>query len=174
MPVGLRVVSSNLKLSKILKHSPQVIEDALFAAGEQWTDDSADMLLESGHVVTGRLRNDLDYVVTGLEEGFALDAIVPATNHYGEVIHENRDHPAKWPPRQAIEKWVERKLGISRDDKKFSNIVFCIRRNIGLHGMTSIPAGGLQFFWKPLRQNLKRYLKSIQQVINEGLRRVAK
>jgi len=161
------VVHSNMKM--IARASPKFILDAMADVGEIWVRIAERIIFHTGHVFTHRLRNDIEWSTKRTDSGLELRFFIPATNHHGVVIHENRKPRSAWPPTEAIANWVEKKLGIERDNKKFDNIVFNIRRNIGRHGMSSLPAGGLQFAWEPLLEYHEKWLEQIATDANRGM-----
>jgi len=116
----------------------------------------------AGHIYKGHLFDDLQ--AERFEDKGALGVacfVGGASKDYGDVIHNQRNIPAKAPPFAAISAWVAYKLGIAPDDPEHFIVVRTIQRNIARRGMKSIGRNGLQFFWGPLYENHKKYLEWI-------------
>ncbi len=170
MPTTVTVEFSQFR--KIIRKHPKILEEALADTGEQWMQKADELIRHTGHVFTHQLRNDLEYSIERLRNAITLIAFMPATNHHGVVIHENRKRGSAWPPVAPIAEWVEKKLGIPSSDKKFDGIVFNIRRSIGRNGMSSLPAGGLKFYWNPLKKFNLIWLEQIAEDTTRALQRL--
>ena len=150
------------KFYELIKKNRKVFMNQLEDVAILWSEDAANIVRDTGHVDRYRLYNDIDVRPFSSGEGVGLVGMLPATSDYGIVIHEGRRPGARRPPFAPIAEWVERKLGMNPEDDGFVGIVNAIRRNIGLYGFKSIPAGGLQFFARPLEEKRRIWLKQIQ------------
>lgn len=80
-------------------------------------------------VVFGTLRNSISPHVQGISPN--LHGELRTSLVYGDVVELGR-RPGKWPPQDAIELWVRRKLGLSGPEAE--EAAFLIARKIGRSG----------------------------------------
>jgi len=81
-------------------------------------------------VNTGFLRQSIGHTMWG--EPAAIYGDIRSVASYGAPVEFGRA-PGRWPPREAIEYWVRRKLGIT-NDKEAASVAFLIQRHIGTKG----------------------------------------
>ena len=79
--------------------------------------------------VSGDLRKSIMPVVRGTPQNLQGELVTSLV--YGEPVERGRE-PGKWPPIDAIELWVQRKLGIGPDESR--SVAFLIARKIGTVG----------------------------------------
>jgi len=79
--------------------------------------------------VAGNLRGSIAGDIRGRWPELEGEVMTPLV--YGEVIERGRQPRQKWPPQDAIELWVRRKLGISDGAEQ---VAFLIARKIGRKG----------------------------------------
>ena len=172
MPERFTTETVTKKFFELIQKNRKIFTRQLEDVAILWAEDAANIVRDTGHVDRYRLYNDIDVRPFSSSDGVGLAGLLPATNEYGIVIHEGRRPGARRPPFAPIAEWVERKLGIDPEDEKFIGIVQAIRRNIGLYGMKSIPAGGLQFFARPLAEKRQEWLKQIEKGFVQELKKL--
>jgi hypothetical protein len=77
-------------------------------------------------VNTGGLRASVDSYIKGT--GLQLEGVIQSPLPYGLPVEEGRSS-GKWPPIDAIELWVRRKLGLQGSEAR--SVAFLIARAIG-------------------------------------------
>ena len=170
------------KFYELIKKNRKVFMNQLEDVAILWSEDAANIVRDTGHVDRYRLYNDIDVRPFSSNEGVGLVGMLPSTSEYGIVIHEGRRPGARMQPygtekdpmdwqHSPIAEWMQHKLGMNIEDDKFYAIFRAIRRNIGLYGFKSIPAGGLQFFARPLAEKRRAWLKQIRDGFMKELKK---
>lgn len=161
------------KFNKLLKEHRDIMLEEMNITGDQWSREAKKIVLNEGHVFKHTLRNQIDARgFVDAQEGVGVYGFVPITVPYAQAIHENRKHPGRYPPFEAIAEWVNKKLGIAKDHDSFWIITKTIQRNIARNGFKSLPAGGLKYFDRPLLANQKKWIKEINKGFGDGLKRL--
>lgn len=162
------------KFKIMLKQHRDIMLEEMNITGDIWSRAAKKIVLNENHVFKHTLRNQIDArgFIDEKNNIVGVYGFVPITVPYAQTIHENRKHPGRRPPFAAIAEWVEKKLGIPKENDHFYPIVQSIRRNIALHGFKSLPAGGLKYFDRPLLANQKKWAKDINKGFAEGLKRL--
>lgn len=166
-----QVVIKDFNPSAMTKQTRAAAMTILSEVARHWEGEAAD-IVSPEHSDTGALHDAIQCEKFDTGDKIGVNAYLNGdVEKYGLVIHDGRKVPAKMPPVDPIKAWVIRKLGVAPDSKELDGMVYCIRRNIARRGFKSIPRGGLQFFWEPLKQHYKTYYKILAAAIKASYKR---
>ena len=107
-------------------------------------------------VNTGFLRQSIGHRMRGTPG--AIEGEVVSIASYAAPVEYGRK-PGKWPPRDAIEYWVRRKLKIT-NDAEVRSVAFLIARKIGLKGTK-----GAEMFQEGLQVSRPHIEKAIDRAL---------
>jgi hypothetical protein len=154
------IITNKLQIGKYKSKARAWFNTCLDEFADQLTGKAADIL--EPHQFKKTLWREAKAERFETERSVGINAFVGSGSiAYAQVIHDQRVHPARWPPTEPIREWVEKRLGVPRTNKKFEGIVFCVRRNIARNGLKTIGPDGLKFFWKPMSENYQDWMRRI-------------
>lgn len=146
MVVNIRIQADWKKMEKQLNQVGLSLDKALVPgirrSAEAVVKQAQLNLTNNRSIAFGTLRQSIWYDMRGrtarVGPGLGNKATSGPTGspkNYGVFVERGR-LPGKWPPRQVMRLWIQRKLGVDPDQ---GNVEFLIRRAIGRKGVAPRP-----------------------------------
>jgi hypothetical protein len=166
MANGLALEIDTSDIDRLLKEFPQY-EHIIFEEMEAAMYSSLAIFQEQvqGRTpvgVSGDLRKNILPITRGLPPNFIGE--VQSGMFYGEYVERGR-RPGRQPPVEAIELWVQRKLGVSPDESR--NVAYLIARAIGRRGTS-----GAAMFDKGFEAGKEPVEKLWSNVVDKASKRI--
>jgi hypothetical protein len=120
-----KIAESDKVIDRIIKRDGPLMLQLLLSIAKKLTHEKE--LVNTGAYLSGL---QVSRFVGGVGMGYR-GMVMPTAGHSWYV--ERGRNPGKWPPEEAIELWVRRKLGLS-DDQEVKSVTFLVRRAIGEMG----------------------------------------
>jgi hypothetical protein len=118
------------RFPQIQRRLEQRVKDTMGVSMEFLQSLARTIAREKDLVSSGAYLGSIAYVIRGI--GLDLRGTLAPQVRHGLPVERGRN-PGKQPPREAIELWVRRKLGISGDEE-VQSAAFLIARAIGRRG----------------------------------------
>jgi hypothetical protein len=117
-------IDSKINFSDLNDRMISAIKLAVDQASDHLSGEAKDVIVSGKHVYTGTLAREVKAERYDKKDEIGFDCFVgTGSKQYGQVIHDQRRHPAAQPPFNAISAWVAKKLGIKKDDPEHFPVV---------------------------------------------------